>query len=181
MYAHLLLQNKQLQNCVFGLNLEFMRYQVFLVATYTIVGKTPVFSIIKELYFVGQSKGIWFPSADVMAPIQAGSEKRHSLISRMFGGSKQSCGWNTVPLAGTEEFTTCTSTTFLRSVGSSRSRVTMLQELHFLYKKETKEEVRSPLRKKTQLSINPMHLQNIHQVYKCMSFLLYSFQYLKGT
>lgn len=69
MYAHLLLQNKQLQNCVFGLNLEFMRYQVFLVATYTTVGKTPILSIIKRLCFVGQSKEIWFPNADVMAPI----------------------------------------------------------------------------------------------------------------
>lgn len=69
MYAHLLLQNKQLQNCVFGLNLEFMRYQVFLVATYTIASKTPILSIIKALCFVGQRKGIWLPNADVTAPI----------------------------------------------------------------------------------------------------------------
>lgn len=69
MYAHLLLHNKQLQNCVFGLNLEFMRYQVFLVATYTIAGKTPILSIIKALCFVGQRKGIWLPNADVTAPI----------------------------------------------------------------------------------------------------------------
>lgn len=55
MYAHLLLQKKQLQNCVFGLNLEFMRYQVFSVATCTTVGKTPILSIIKGLCFVGQS------------------------------------------------------------------------------------------------------------------------------
>lgn len=53
MYAHLLLQKKQLQNCVFGLNLEFMRYQVFLVATYTTVGKTPILSIIKGVVLCG--------------------------------------------------------------------------------------------------------------------------------
>lgn len=69
MYTHLLLQNKQLQNCVFALHLEFMRYQVFLVATYTIVCITPILSIIKGLCYVGQSKGIWFPNADAMAPI----------------------------------------------------------------------------------------------------------------
>lgn len=91
---------------------------------------------------MGQSKGIWFLNAGVMVPIQAGSGKRHSLISRMFGGSKQSCGWNTVPLAGTEGFTNRTPTIFLRSVGSSGSRVTMLQQLHFLFNKETKQEVR---------------------------------------
>lgn len=52
-----------------ALNLEFMRYQVFLVATYTIAGKTPILSIIKGSCYVGQSKGIWFPSADATAPI----------------------------------------------------------------------------------------------------------------
>lgn len=40
-----------------------------LVATYIIACKTPILSIIKGLCFVGQSKGICFPNADVMAPI----------------------------------------------------------------------------------------------------------------